>query len=133
MFTYKLLAGGIINGSKDEGEAVFQKNRKKEGEYEPMIILRDVRHPRKKYSYHLKGCMVIGRDHILCDIAFPENRTVSGRQCRIYTEDGAVYLMDLEGTNTTYVNGEKVTQDVILHSGDMISFGDADYYITIRG
>lgn len=114
------------------GEDVFCRYRKKEEEYEPTIILRDAKHPRKKYQYHLKGCMVIGRDSILCDIAFPDNMTVSSRQCRIYTEDGAVYLMDLEGTNTTYVNDEKVTQDILLHNGDMISFGNADYYITIR-
>ena len=40
--------------------------------------------------------------------------------------------MDLEGTNITYVNNEKVTKDVIVHSGDVISFGNADYYITIK-
>lgn len=75
--------------------------------------------------------MVIGRDTALCDIAFPDNMTVSRRQCRLYTEEGDVYLMDLEGTNVTYVNNHKVTQDVILRNGDTIGFGNADYYITI--
>lgn len=111
---------------------MFEKKKTKEKEYEPVITLRSAMHPKQKYSYHLKGCMVIGRDTALCDIAFSDNPTVSGRQCRLYTEDHQVWLMDLEGTNITYVNNEKVTKDMIVHSGDVISFGNADYYITIK-
>lgn len=96
------------------------------------MTLRNVRRSKERYRYRLKGCMVIGRDSTLCDIAFPENMTVSGRQCRLYTEEETVYLMDLEGTNTTYVNGEKVTEDVALRSGDVIGFGNADYYVMIK-
>lgn len=110
---------------------MFRKKRKNKGEYAPVITLRNVKNSREKYQYHLKGCMVIGRDTALCDIAFPDNMTVSRRQCRLYTEEGDVYLMDLEGTNATYVNNQKVTQDVILRNGDTIGFGNADFYITI--
>ena len=101
-------------------------------EYEPWIRLTDAHDKERMYEYRLKGCMVIGRAPDLCDVAIMEEPTVSGRQCRLYTEDGKVYLMDLDGTNPTYHNNVKVVEDVVVRDGDMISFGEVDLYIEIR-
>lgn len=111
---------------------MFRKKKKGTEEYEPTIILRDVKESGRKYKYHLKGCMVIGRSTEVCDIALPTERTVSSRQCRLYTEDDAVYITDLEGTNATYLNNQKIREDRIVKSGDVIGFGDVDFYITIK-
>ena len=113
---------------------VEKREKKKETgmEYEPLIRLRDVHNKTREYEYRLQGCMVIGRAPDLCDVAIVEEPTVSGRQCRLYTEEEKVYLMDLEGTNPTYHNNEKVVDDVVVRSGDVISFGEVDLYIEIK-
>ena len=80
----------------------------------------------------MEGCIVVGRDPHLCDVSIGEEPTVSGRQCRLYTEENEVYLMDLDGTNPTYHNNVKVVEDVTLRSGDVISFGEMDFYVEIK-
>ena len=50
----------------------------------------------------------------------------------ILTEENEVYLMDLDGTNPTYHNNVKVVEDVTLRSGDVISFGEMDFYVEIK-
>ena len=113
----------------------WKRNRKQvknEGEYTPWIHLKDVHDKTRVYEYKLEGCMVVGRDPHLCDVAIVEEPTVSGRQCRLYTEENEVYLMDLDGTNPTYHNNVKVVEDVTLRSGDVISFGEMDFYVEIK-
>ena len=63
----------------------------------------------------------IGR-HIDNEIAFPEERSVSGRHCEIVLEDGKYVLRDLNSTNGIFVNGVKVTEKVLAH-GDKIKLG----------
>ena len=75
--------------------------------------------------------MVVGRAPDLCDVALVDEPTVSARQCRLYTECGKVYLMDLDGTNPTYHNNLKVIEDVALRNGDVISFGEVDLYLSL--
>lgn len=113
---------------------LFKKKNKKcsEEDYIPHIILEDVRMAERKYEYKLDGCMVVGRNPELSDISFPDEPTVSERQCRLYTEEGKVYITDLGGTNITYVNNKKLEEDQPLRSGDVIGFGKVDFYIQIK-
>lgn len=109
-----------------------RKQKKGELEYTPWIRLTDAHNKGREYEYQLEGCMVIGRVPEFCDVAMIDEPTVSGRQCRLYTEEGQVYLTDLDGTNPTYHNNIKVTEDVVVKNGDVISFGEVDLYIEIN-
>ena len=84
----------------------------------PHIRLTNAHDKSCVYEYDLEGCMVVGRAPDLCDVALVDEPTVSARQCRLYTECGKVYLMDLDGTNPTYHNNLKVIEDVALRNGD---------------
>jgi len=50
---------------------------------------------------------------------------VSRRHARIYTRDGTCFLEDLDSTNGTFLNGERVTPYLpyAFHDGDALAFG----------
>src|SRR5687768_6257998 len=51
-----------------------------------------------------------------------DNPAVSGHHARIYSEDGAVILEDLDSTNGTYVNGQ-ATNRRTMRNGDVVQVG----------
>jgi hypothetical protein len=73
----------------------------------------------------------IGRD-ASCDLAIAD-MTVSRRHATLErTEDGWL-LTDLESTNGTRVNGWRVRGKVKVTSGDLVSFGNAEYALSPAG
>jgi hypothetical protein len=50
---------------------------------------------------------------------------VSRRHARIYTRDGTCFVEDLDSTNGTFLNGERITPYLpyAFHDGDMLTFG----------
>jgi hypothetical protein len=50
---------------------------------------------------------------------------VSRRHARIYTRDGTCFVEDLDSTNGTFLNGERVTPYLpyAFHDGDTLTFG----------
>lgn len=59
---------------------------------------------------------------------------LSRRHARIFSENGAVYVADLDSKNGTSVNGDEVRQKPRrLHDGDEITFGaDLSYRVQVR-
>lgn len=58
------------------------------------------------------------------------NDTISRFHAKLQRQDEGVFLMDLNSTNGTKVNGRflNVQESVKLSSGDCISFAESDYY-----
>ena len=54
-----------------------------------------------------------------------ENSTVSGHHCRLTFHDSQLTLEDLNSTNGTYVNGERVTEPRIVSITDRITLGQS--------
>jgi hypothetical protein len=50
---------------------------------------------------------------------------VSRRHARIYTRDGTCFVEDLDSTNGTFLNGERITPYLpyAFHDGDVLTFG----------
>lgn len=69
-----------------------------------------------------KGDVVIGRSNGLSDYLI-EKTYVSNSHCRLYTEEEDFYIEDLNSTNSTFVNGEKITGRTILSDGDEVALG----------
>ncbi|MCS7070185.1 MAG: FHA domain-containing protein [Anaerolinea sp.] len=65
-----------------------------------------------------KDDVVIGRDED-CDIVI-QDRQVSRRHVRIYKEDDAYFVEDLESRNGTWVNGEQLKGCRRLYDNDVI-------------
>ncbi|HDN79893.1 MAG TPA: FHA domain-containing protein [Chloroflexi bacterium] len=78
--------------------------------------------PEAGKSFQLKERTLIGRDPRLCDIAFPDI-LVSRQHAKIITDGEKFYLYDLESTNGTFVNGQRVLGAIELHNGDRIRIG----------
>ena len=56
-----------------------------------------------------------------CQLAVP-CRSVSKEHAEIFESGGSLWVRDLQSTNGTYVNGERVTSEVELKAGDLIQF-----------
>ncbi|HWC74166.1 MAG TPA: FHA domain-containing protein [Gemmatimonadales bacterium] len=71
-----------------------------------------------------KGYIGVGR-HPLSDVRFDADRDldVSSRHAAIVRKTEGFVLQDLGSRNGTFVNGQRITVDTVLHSGDVIGFG----------
>lgn len=67
---------------------------------------------------------VMGRD-AGCDLALA-SRNVSKRHAQILKTTGAVILLDLNSTNGTFVNGQKISVPTPIGSGDLIQLADIE-------
>jgi S1-C subfamily serine protease len=72
-----------------------------------------------------KNVITIGR-HPSCDFRFDAEKDpdVSTRHAEIHISGTSATLKDLNSTNGTYVNGQRVQGDRGLGNGDVISFGE---------
>ena len=66
--------------------------------------------------------LIVGRDP-MHSMAVDDPK-VSRDHLRIYTEDDQLFLVDLESTNGTFVNGKRMTKPTRLKNGDLVSVGD---------
>ncbi|NJO00668.1 MAG: FHA domain-containing protein, partial [Bacteroidia bacterium] len=73
--------------------------------------------------YLNKPTMTIGRA-ANNDIVIPE-QTVSSRHATITVENGSFFINDLNSTNGTFINGNRIDSK-ILKSGDLIKLGAAN-------
>jgi hypothetical protein len=85
--------------------------------YEIDIYVED----EKSRSYKISSDTRIGRDPSQTDIAIQE-LIVSKFHCTFYFKGDDVYILDNQSTNGTYVNGKKVT-DQLLVDNDLITLG----------
>src|SRR4026209_2491925 len=57
------------------------------------------------------------------DVILPKGN-VSKRHARIVLKDGKFIIVDLKSTNGTYVNGRKITSQLVVKDSDKIYIGD---------
>ena len=60
----------------------------------------------------------------LCDIVV-EDEYVSSKHCKLSLRDNEWELEDLESTNGTFVNGDRVTKVCKIHQNDQVTLGRA--------
>src|SRR5436189_5476496 len=76
-----------------------------------------------------KSQMVIGRE-TTCDVRIPVP-TVSQKHCRITLEGEALRLIDLDSTNGTFHNGNRV-KEAQLSAEDKLTIGPVTFVIRIN-
>jgi len=86
----------------------------------------------RRLEYDLKETCTIGRHVKMCDIVLDYDRTVSSRQCKLHLSKGKVYVSDLGGTNSTYLNNHKINEPTKIQTGDVLGFGRVDLIIKIN-
>lgn len=65
-----------------------------------------------------------------CEVR-PDSGIVSGYHCRIFNRPMGVYLVDLNSTNGTFLNGERVTGEVEMGDGDLLQVGQMVFRLQI--
>ena len=61
----------------------------------------------------------------------PKSEAISRQHCVVYVKSGELMVRDLKSKNGTFVNGEQVTADRVLKSGDTIQFGPLAFEVVI--
>jgi Mg-chelatase subunit ChlD len=87
--------------------------------------------PNSPYMFQLSGPVVIGRNKAKCDIEIAGDDEISGRHCQMIHENDLVYVIDLDSTNGTIVNGVPVTGKQKLEEGDMLLMGGTEFRVSI--
>jgi len=73
---------------------------------------------------------VIGRD-AACQLR-PASTLVSNQHSAIHTRDGRFFIRDLESTNGTFVNDQRISGEQELEHGDALRIGPLDFDIEVE-
>ena len=94
-----------------------------------LIISRLEQTPSEGKSYQVPE-VIIGRD---AGVDYPiSNETVSGRHVRLSFHHNQWWVEDLNSTNGTFLNDERLSTPTIIISGDYLRCGKVDLVITIQ-
>lgn len=83
--------------------------------------------PLNGMRWTLKGDIIIGRDDS-CQVII-QNRQVSRYHARFINLTHAIQLEDMGSKNGTHVNGQEITEPVILQDGDVIQIAFAQQFL----
>ena len=62
----------------------------------------------------------------------PQSEAISRRHCVIITSDTEVAVRDLNSRNGTFVNGERVAEETLLLTGDVLKVGPLEFELMIE-
>lgn len=96
------------------------------------VILTDVESPMKSFQMPLNSSIIIGRKQGVCGIVIDYDKSVSGRHCQISVRNGKFYISDLQSSNGTYVNDNKILSEVEIFSGTIIKLGRLKLRFEVR-
>ena len=80
-------------------------------------------------KFLLENSLTIGRNTASYQWTITGDPTISGHHCKIYQRGNEVYILDLNSTNGTYVNGKRVRGEMKLTDLDKIRIGQSEYRI----
>lgn len=95
------------------------------------ITLEDCADPTRLYRASCEDSLIVGRAHGLCDIVIDRDDSVSGRHCELSVRNGCWYVRDLQSSNGTKVNNQKVFQELLLKTGDILQLGQSVLQVSI--
>ena len=95
------------------------------------IVLEDCNDPTRLFRASSDSTLIVGRSAGLCDLAIDYDDSISGRHCELSVKDGCWYVRDLNSSNGTRVNGQKVFQDLMLKCGDILMLGQSSLQVRI--
>jgi Fe-S-cluster-containing hydrogenase component 2 len=95
------------------------------------LVLTCLTHPEIAPRILIEGTLTIGRS-AACEVRLPEDDlSVGRRHCQLEERDGEVFLVDLDSTNHTYLNGEQI-QRARVAAGDRIQVVDYGFEVSRR-
>ena len=95
------------------------------------IVLEDCLDPTRLYRAVCDDILVVGRSRNLCDLVIDNDDSISGRHCELSVKGDTWYVRDLESSNGTRVNRQKVFQELLLKNGDILQLGQSSLLVRI--
>ena len=97
------------------------------------LILTDIKSPSKTFQVPIAQSVIIGRSSKHSNLVIDYDKSVSGKHCEIEVREGnKLFIVDLESSNGTYVNGNKVLTETEISSGVVIKLGRLELKLEIR-
>ena len=90
------------------------------------VVLYDPGQPGVSYGIEIGQDQTIGRSRTRCDIAFPTDRFMAGRQARIFFRDGKVFIENLDSGNTVELDDRSVKDTAELKNGSRLTLGSTE-------
>lgn len=113
-----------------ENATVFLGSANQEGY---IVVLSDNSDTSRKFRYPLSGKITIGRKYgDGVNIVLNYEPTVSAKHCEISMMGDKFYIKDLHSSNGTFVNGQRVTENMEFVSGSHIKLGNLELVIEIE-
>lgn len=81
------------------------------------------------YECSLIESLIMGRDEKNCSIVISGNKSISRQHCKIFKQNGACYVQDLESHNHTFVNNKEIFEPTMLQLGDTIRLGLMEFIV----
>ncbi|MBR7057149.1 MAG: FHA domain-containing protein, partial [Stomatobaculum sp.] len=97
-----------------------------------MLRLQDLKNPVKQFEYPLHGRVKLGKKPEICQVVIDYDKSVSKLHCEIYAEGRKFYIRDLNSTNGTYVDNQRIADVHELYSGSTIRLGRVEMKVWIR-
>lgn len=116
------------DGQGEDGGTVMIWNQRDSWQ----LVLTDIHSPAKSFQVPLNKSVIVGRERGSCDIALDYAPSVSRRHCEISVRDGKYYVKDLQSSNGTYLNGDKVLTESEIYSGNILTLGSLKLKFDVR-
>ena len=97
-----------------------------------VLHLTDVNNPGKTFQAPIADTVVIGRTAKETDIVLDYDRSVSARHLSICERDGRFYARDLDSSNGSLLNGVRLTEEMEIYSGSILTLGRLEMKVQIR-
>ena len=75
--------------------------------------------------------LIVGRSKSNCDLVIDYDDSVSGRHCELSVRGDEWYVRDLQSSNGTRVNQQKVFQELIIKTGDILQLGQLSLQVRV--
>ena len=123
----------IVSSSRSgETEVLIRNSNSPKNAHAPVILLRDTAAPDRTFEISVVGKIVIGRSSEYSTVVIDYDKSISKSHCRVYAEDGGVFIEDLGSSNKTYLNDNVITSPQQLHTSDIIKLGRVSFSVTIK-
>ncbi len=96
------------------------------------LHLTDIKNPGRIFKAPIGEGVVIGRKAGEADIVIDYEKSVSARHCRIFERNRKFYVVDLQSSNGSLLNGIRFEEEREVCSGNLLTLGRLELKIQIR-
>lgn len=96
------------------------------------VTLTDIDSPARSFTKSITDRLVIGRSKNRTDICIEYAPSVSSVHCAIEFRAGKFYLIDLQSSNGTFINGSRVLSEIEITSGCIMVLGNVKLRVEMK-